>query len=108
VVSFSSLTRPGGNITGIGLLAADLAGRRLQLLSEIVPRLARVAVLLNPANPSHLALLKQTQAAASLLKIELHLAQAGTPDPTISSPSRNPRRLMNKISLPDWCSAACK
>jgi putative tryptophan/tyrosine transport system substrate-binding protein len=43
----SSLTRPGGNITGIGLLAADLAGRRLQLLSEIVPRLARVAVLLN-------------------------------------------------------------
>jgi putative tryptophan/tyrosine transport system substrate-binding protein len=76
----SSLTRPGGNITGIGLLAADLAGRRLQLLSEIVPRLARVAVLLNPANPSHLALLKQTQAAASLLKIELHLAEARAPD----------------------------
>jgi putative tryptophan/tyrosine transport system substrate-binding protein len=104
----STLNRPGGNITGIGLRAADLSGRRLQLLSEIVPRLARVAVLLNPANPSHLALLKQTQAAASLLKIELHLAQAGTPDPTISSPSRNPRRLMSKISLPDWCSAACK
>ena len=41
----SSLGRPGGNITGIGLLSADLAGRRLQLLSEVVVGLARVAVL---------------------------------------------------------------
>src|SRR5215471_2303183 len=49
----SSLGRPGGNITGIGLLSADLAGKRLQLLSEVVVGLARVAVLLNPANPSH-------------------------------------------------------
>src|SRR6478672_3275118 len=63
----SSLGRPGGNITGIGLLSADLAGRRLQLLSEVVVGLARVAVLLNPANPSHLALLKQTQAGALIV-----------------------------------------
>jgi putative ABC transport system substrate-binding protein len=76
----SSLGRPGGNITGIGLLSADLAGRRLQLLSEIVVGLARVAVLLNPANPSHFALLKQTQAAGPSLKIEVHVAEARTPD----------------------------
>jgi putative ABC transport system substrate-binding protein len=76
----SSLARPGGNITGMGLLSADLAGRRLQLLSEIVSGLARVAVLLNPANPSHFALLKQTQVAALTLKIELHVAEARTPD----------------------------
>jgi putative ABC transport system substrate-binding protein len=76
----SSLGRPGGNITGIGLLSADLAGRRLQLLSEIVVGLARVALLLNPANPSHVALLKQTQAAAPSLKIELHVAEARAPD----------------------------
>jgi len=76
----SSLGRPGGNITGIGLLSADLAGRRLQLLSEIVVGLARVAVLLNPANPSHFALLKQTQAAGPSLRIEVHVAEAGTPD----------------------------
>jgi putative ABC transport system substrate-binding protein len=76
----SSLARPGGNITGISLLSADLAGRRLQLLSEMVPGLARVAVLLNPTNPSHFALLKQTQAAALTLKIELHVAEARTPD----------------------------
>jgi putative ABC transport system substrate-binding protein len=76
----SSLARPGGNITGISLLSADLAGRRLQLLSEMVPGLARVAVLLNPTNPSHFALLKQTQVAALTLKIELHVAEARTPD----------------------------
>jgi putative tryptophan/tyrosine transport system substrate-binding protein len=74
-----SLSRPGGNITGISLLSADLAGRRLQLLSEMVPGLARVAVLLNPANPSHFALVQQTQAAAPLLKIEIHVAEAGAP-----------------------------
>jgi putative tryptophan/tyrosine transport system substrate-binding protein len=75
-----SLSRPGGNITGISLLSADLAGRRLQLLSEMVPGLARVAVLSNPANPSHFALVQQTQAAALLLKIEIHVAEAGAPD----------------------------
>ena len=76
----SSLGRPGGNITGIGLLSADLSGKRLQLLSEVVVGLARVAVLLNPANPSHFALLKQTQAAGPSLKIEVHVAEAGAPD----------------------------
>jgi putative tryptophan/tyrosine transport system substrate-binding protein len=75
-----SLSRPGGNITGISLLSADLAGRHLQLLSEIVGGLARVAVLSNPANPSHFALLQQMQAAASSLKIELHVAEARAPD----------------------------
>jgi putative tryptophan/tyrosine transport system substrate-binding protein len=75
-----SLSRPGGNITGISLLSADLAGRHLQMLSEIVPGLARVAVLSNPANPSHFALLQQMQAAASSLKIEPHVAEARAPD----------------------------
>src|SRR5207344_35812 len=55
-------------------------GRRLQLLSEMVPGLARVAILLNPANPSNLALLKQTQAAAPSLNIELYVAEARAPD----------------------------
>jgi putative ABC transport system substrate-binding protein len=76
----SSLSRPGGNITGISLLSADLAGRRLQLLSEMVPGLARVAIMLNPTNPSHFAMLKQTQAAALTLKIEIHVAEARAPD----------------------------
>ena len=46
-----SLARPGGNVTGITLLATELGGKRLELLKEAVPKLARVAVLYDPANP---------------------------------------------------------
>ena len=45
----ASLARPGGNITGLSLLAPELAGKRLQLLKEVVPRVSRVAVLWNAA-----------------------------------------------------------
>jgi putative tryptophan/tyrosine transport system substrate-binding protein len=61
-------------------LSAELAGRRLQLLSELVPGLARVAVLANPANQSHAVLLRQTRDAAQALKVELHVAEAPTPE----------------------------
>ena len=47
-----SLARPGGNVTGVTNLAAELGGKRLELLKEAVPKLARVAVLYDPANPS--------------------------------------------------------
>ena len=46
-----SLARPGGNVTGLSTLARELEGKRLELLKEIVPRLSRIAVLLNPSNP---------------------------------------------------------
>src|SRR4030095_2178567 len=46
-----SLARPGGNLTGITLLNRELGGKRLELLKEAVPKLARVAVLYDPANP---------------------------------------------------------
>ena len=45
-----SLARPGGNVTGITNLARELGGKRLELLKEAVPKLARVAVLYDPAN----------------------------------------------------------
>ena len=76
----ASLSRPGGNITGTSLMAPELAGKRLHLLTEIVPGLARVAVLSKPSNPSHALLLKQTQTAAQSLNIELHVVEAGAPD----------------------------
>src|SRR5271163_1178898 len=60
----ASLSRPGGNITGLSVLAPELAGKRLQLLTETVPGLARVAVLANPSSPAAPLLLKQTQTAA--------------------------------------------
>jgi putative ABC transport system substrate-binding protein len=75
-----SLARPGGNITGVSLQSADLAGRRIQLLTELVPGLARVAILSNPANQSHAGLVKQSQAAAQSLGIEIEVADAPAPD----------------------------
>src|SRR6266576_5700203 len=49
-----SLARPGGNVTGITLLSRELSGKRLELLKEAVPKIARVAVLYDPANPGSL------------------------------------------------------
>jgi putative ABC transport system substrate-binding protein len=68
----SSLARPGGNITGLATNAADLAGKRLELLREIVPRLRRVSVLWHPANPTNPIQLKGAQAAARTLGVELN------------------------------------
>jgi putative tryptophan/tyrosine transport system substrate-binding protein len=76
----ASLNRPGGNVTGLGLLSSDLAGKRLQLLAEIIPGLARVAALFNPLNPTGIMALKQTQSAAPSLNIELQPIAAHSPE----------------------------
>jgi len=62
-----SLARPGGNITGLSLQAPDLAGKRLQLLREVVPDLRRVAVIANVGNPQVLLEVREVQAAAGML-----------------------------------------
>jgi putative tryptophan/tyrosine transport system substrate-binding protein len=72
--------RPGGNITGLGTLSSEIEGRRLQMLTEIVPGLVRVAILSNPSNPTDAFYRKQTQAAAQSLGIDLQIAEAPTPD----------------------------
>ena len=66
-----SLGRPGGNITGLATNSADLAGKRLELLRAIVPRLKRAAVLWHPANPTNPIQLKAAQAAARTLGVQL-------------------------------------
>ncbi len=68
-----SLARPGGNVTGLSQEAPELAGKRLAMLKELVPPLARVAVLWNPQNPSSSSTLtwKEMQAPARRLQIQL-------------------------------------
>jgi len=68
----TSLARPGGNITGLSLDSPELAGKRLQLLKEILPAVSRVAVVWNAANPYPAVVLKETREAAVELGIEIH------------------------------------
>jgi putative ABC transport system substrate-binding protein len=76
-----SLARPGGNITGLTNLAPELRGKGLELLKEVVPRLSRVAVLSNPANPAHSgAVLKEIKAAARTLGLQIQIVEARRPD----------------------------
>jgi putative ABC transport system substrate-binding protein len=67
----SSLTRPGGNVTGGAALWAEIIGKRLQLLKDMVPRLSRVTVLWNPANPANASAWKETEAPARALGLLL-------------------------------------
>ena len=72
----SSLARPGGNVTGLSALSPELEGKRLQLLKEMVPRLHRVVVLMNPANPVSGLVWKQTQAAAASARVAVQPVEA--------------------------------
>jgi putative ABC transport system substrate-binding protein len=67
-----SLARPGGNVTGLAILTGELGGKRLELLQEAVPQLARVAVLYEPAVPSSVLDVKEVlPAAARGLKLSI-------------------------------------
>jgi putative ABC transport system substrate-binding protein len=61
----NSLARPGGNVTGLTLLATELGGKRLELLKEAVPKLARVGVLYDPAAPASVIEVKEVLPAAA-------------------------------------------
>ena len=67
-----SLARPGGNVTGLTILARELGGKRLELLKEAVPKLARVAVLYDPTIPAAVREVKEIlPAAARALKLNV-------------------------------------
>jgi putative tryptophan/tyrosine transport system substrate-binding protein len=67
----ASLARPGGNITGLSSLTADLSGKRLELLKEILPKLSRAAVLGTSTSPGNAQALKETELAAGALGVKL-------------------------------------
>ena len=67
----TSLARPGGNITGLSTLGADLSGKRLELLKEVLPKLSRLAVLGNSANAGNGIQLRETERAAGTFGMQL-------------------------------------
>ena len=76
----ANLARPGGNITGgSSLVGPEITGKRLELLKEAVPKLTRVAVLSNPTNPDTRVYIREAEAAARSLKVELRIVEARGP-----------------------------
>jgi putative ABC transport system substrate-binding protein len=75
-----SLARPGEKITGVTTIASILAGKRLELLKETVPKLHRVAVLWNPRDPGSTQQWKESQLAARDLGLQLHSMEVSNAD----------------------------
>jgi putative ABC transport system substrate-binding protein len=73
-----SLARPGGNITGLSVIDVDIGGKQLELLKAVSPRLAKVALLMNPGNAANPVVLKQLEVQAPRLGIEIVPANAAT------------------------------
>jgi len=77
----ASLARPGGNITGLSILAPELTGKRLELLKEIVPKLLRIAVLGTSRNVTTTAsVLKEIEVAGAALKIQIQYVGVRGPE----------------------------
>jgi putative tryptophan/tyrosine transport system substrate-binding protein len=73
----SSLSRPGGNITGLSFFNAELTAKRLELVKEAIPPLTKAAILLNPNNASNDRVLKEIETTAKALNIILEIIEAG-------------------------------
>jgi putative ABC transport system substrate-binding protein len=75
-----SLSRPGGNVTGVTVLGHELLAKRLELLHDLLPGLARIAVVVNPNNPGTPNMTRSTEAAGRRLGVEIILLDAGSED----------------------------
>lgn len=74
-----TFAKPGGNITGVSMLDAELSAKRIELLKEAAPKVSRVAYLLNSANPGSATILKETEAAARSLGLQLQIVKLTSP-----------------------------
>jgi len=74
-----SLARPGGNITGVSMMSAEVIGKQLEMLKEVVPRVSRVALLGNPTNPGNAQWVRDAQDAARALSVRLQPLEARDP-----------------------------
>jgi putative tryptophan/tyrosine transport system substrate-binding protein len=72
----ASLAQPGGNVTGLSILAPELSGKQLELLKEIIPKLSRAVILANSNEPGYLQLRKETELAATALKLKIEFLDA--------------------------------
>lgn len=93
----SSLGRPGGMLSGVTLVAPELAAKRLQLLREIAPAASNVAVLVNTANPGMQSTLRRLQEAARTLRVKLFILDAHDGNQIDQSLAAMPQGRMNAL-----------
>ncbi len=74
----TSLARPGGNLTGINFFVGELLAKRLELLRELVPAAARVAVFVNPANPARAELAVEAESAGRAMGLQIQVLSVST------------------------------
>jgi putative ABC transport system substrate-binding protein len=75
----ASLARPGGNVTGVTTLSVEVGAKRVELIREAIPSVTIMALLVNPTNPNNAeAVSRETQAAAHMLGLQLHVLHAST------------------------------
>ena len=72
----ASLARPGGNVTGLSLQFADIAGKRVQLIQEVMPTLSRLSVLWDPTLSANRGVVQETEASASRVGLRLQILEA--------------------------------
>jgi len=99
----TNLAHPGANITGLSVMIAELATKRLQLLKEAMPQATRVAILWNPATPYHPKAIEELKVVAPSLAIELSLVSVRTPeqfDPAYSAVSRAHAQALYVLDAP--------
>jgi putative ABC transport system substrate-binding protein len=75
----ASLARPGGNLTGMSGMVVDLAGKRMQLLKELLPRMTRVAILVRADSPATPPFVREAERSAQVLGVELQVLSMGNP-----------------------------
>jgi putative tryptophan/tyrosine transport system substrate-binding protein len=74
----TSFNRPGGNVTGVGLLGSELETKRLELLHQFIPGTTPIGVLVNPKNPAANLQLRELQTAAGVIKRQINIVHAST------------------------------
>src|SRR4029453_495325 len=102
-----SLARPGGNITGVTSISSDLSGKRLELLKEAFPKISPVAVLWLPTATGNKQQMKETEAAAASLRLQLQPAGVERPndfESAFSAITRGSARSLIVLSSPMFAS----
>ena len=101
----ANLSQPGGNITGLSIMLAELSAKRLQLLKDALPRLTRVAALWNPPTAYHARALENLKAAAPSLPVELTPVSARTAEeigPAFEAVSRARAEALYVVDCPPF------